>query len=238
MCAIVMDLKVIEAMSVKLSRRHFVYLGLSALAAVVTAGGGFLFMLWKDRSYFHSPAFDRSAQGPARVLVAYYSRSGNTEAMAREIARRYQADIARIAASAYSLDFTGWNAARRDAADRAPAAIEVPALDLAAYDLVFVGSPIWLYSPAPPLWTFVEKSDFKDRDVILFNTFNSRFKQHYIDSFAAQIEARGGRLLDHVFVRRGRIYAQISGTDLIAQVRRLLADGTAKWPVPPASGTG
>lgn len=38
----------------------------------------------------------------------YYSRSGNTEAMARTIGRKFQADLARVEANEFSLDFIGW----------------------------------------------------------------------------------------------------------------------------------
>ncbi len=218
-------------MAFKVSRRGVLIGAVATMTAAAAAGGGVLFMLWKDRSYFRSPLYARKADGRARVLVVYYSRSGNTEAMAREIARHYQADIARISAEAYSLDFTGWNAARRDAAAETETEIAVPNLDFAAYDLVFIGSPIWLYRPAPPLWRFVRQSAFRGRDLVLFNTFNSRFKQPYIDEFAELIAVAGGRLVDHVYVRRGRIYAQMSGPELIAKVRQLITDRVARWKV-------
>ncbi|MFZ5438747.1 MAG: hypothetical protein ACOZQL_02000 [Myxococcota bacterium] len=44
----------------------------------------------------------------------------------------------------------------------------------------------------------------------LVMTGNSRFKQEQIDAFARRVEARGGRLTRHIFLRRGRIYWQLS----------------------------
>jgi len=38
----------------------------------------------------------------------YYSRSGNTEAMARAIGRKFRADLVRIEENEFSLDFIGW----------------------------------------------------------------------------------------------------------------------------------
>ena len=29
-------------------------------------------------------------------------------------------------------------------------------IDLTPFDTVWLGSPVWLYSPAPPIWAFVE----------------------------------------------------------------------------------
>ena len=64
-------------------------------------------VLIKDRTYFHSPPYAPVRDTPSDVLVVYYSRSGNTEAMAREIARKLKADIVRIESMKYSLDFRG-----------------------------------------------------------------------------------------------------------------------------------
>ena len=151
--------------------------------------------------------------------------------MAREIARQYQAEIVALEAEAYSLDFDGWRRARHDAWNRLPAAIVPEILDTAPYDLVFLGAPIWWYRPAPPLWTFVESNDFHGKRVVLFNTFNSRFKSEEIGAFGRLISRKRGRLIDHVHVRRGRILNQLSGDELIERVRDVLDSRVGRWPV-------
>jgi hypothetical protein len=40
------------------------------------------------------------------------------------------------------------------------------------FNLIILGSPIWYFRPAQPLWTFVEKNNFQGKAVVLFNTFN------------------------------------------------------------------
>jgi flavodoxin len=97
------------------------------------------------------------------------------------------------------------------------------------YRLVFIGSPIWWYRPAPPLWTFVEKNDFKEKNVILFNTFNSRFKSEEIETFQEAIEKNGGRLIDHIFIRRGRVYYQKSGEQLLEESQELIIEKMKEW---------
>jgi hypothetical protein len=44
-------------------------------------------------------------EGSASTLVIYFSRTGNTEIMAEEIASRYQADLKNITADEYSSTF-------------------------------------------------------------------------------------------------------------------------------------
>jgi flavodoxin len=215
-----------------ISRRAFLRaVPLLALGAVASTAALFGLTLWKDRSYFASPPYRRERGGPANVLVLYYSRSGNTEAMAREIARRYQADIVALEAEAYPLDFGGWRRAGHDAWNRLPAAIAPETLDITTYDLVFLGAPIWWFRPAPPLWTLVRNTAFRGKPVVLFNTFNSRFKSEEIDEFGRLIAHRGGRLIDHVYVRRGRILNQLSGNELMERVRDVLDTAAGRWPV-------
>jgi flavodoxin len=212
-----------------MNRRRFItFLGALSVAAVASAAG-FAFMLWRDRTYFVSAPYSRKGVNLSGVLVVCYSRSGNTLAMAKEIARKYEAELLSLEAPAYSLDFEGWSNARHDAWNKLPAVVDPDRVDTGPYDLVFLGSPIWWYRPAPPLWTFVEKNDFQGRSVILFNTFNSRFKSEEIDAFQKLIESKGGKLIDHVYVRRGRIFNQIDGEELIKEVRKLLNAKSGKW---------
>ena len=189
----------------------------------------FIFMLWKDRTYFRSKPYRRKKDRLSDVLVVYYSRSGNTEAMAREIARRFQADIRKLTAESYTLDFIGWINANIDAWNQNPATIEPEKIDISKYKFIILGSPIWHFRPAPPLWTFVGKNNFQNKAVVLFNTFNSRFKSKYIHEFQRVISNRGGRFLDHIYVRRGRIYNQLSGDELNRKTQELLNTRNSKW---------
>ena len=189
----------------------------------------FVLVQIKDRTYFHSPPYTPDPKKQTGILVVYYSRSGNTEALAREIARKLAADIIRIESAAYSLDYKGWRRASKDADSEVLAQIEPEVVDMRQYRLVFLGSPIWWFRPAPPLWTFVEKNDFSGKPVILFNTFNSRFKPEKIQEFRRKIEEKGGKLVDHIYIRRGRVYYQKSGQELIQEAQTILDEKLSSW---------
>jgi flavodoxin len=197
---------------------------------VVGSVAAFVLVQVKDRTYFHSAPYTPKLDKATDVLVVYYSRSGNTEAMAREIARKFDADIVKIKAERYTLDYQGWRNANNDADDKVTTTeIKPDIVDMSKYRLVFLGSPIWWYRPAPPLWAFVENNDFQGKNVVLFNTFNSRFKVEEVEAFQRKIEEKGGRLIDHFFVRRGRVYYQKSGRQLIQEVQTLLDEKTKEW---------
>jgi hypothetical protein len=85
-----------------------------------------------------------------------------------------------------------------------------------------LGSPIWWYRPAVPLWTFVVNNNFQKQNIILFYSFNSRFKDKYIDEFSDLVKAKGGNLGDHIFLRHGRWYNQLDQNELVEQIQLLI----------------
>ena len=207
--------------------KGFITIAVSLIVAAFAAS--FILVQIKDRTYFHSPPYTEKNSGSTDVLVVYYSRSGNTEAMAREIARKFQADIVRIESDKYTLDYNGWRQANRDADEKVPAEIKPETVDMEKYRLVFLGAPIWWFRPAPPLLTFVSKSDFSGKNIVLFNTFNSRFKSQEIAEFEQKIEEKGGRFIDHIYIRRGRVYHQMSGEKLIEESREIVDKKMQEW---------
>ena len=198
---------------------------------VVGAIASFSTIMIKDFSHFNSEEYVRDESKDTKVLVVCYSRNGNTEVMAKEIAKRYNAELQFIEAEAYSRDFKGWRKAGSDADTHSESPIEPTVLNMKKYDMVFLGSPIWWYRPAPPLWTFVKNNDFSNKKVVLFNTFNSRFKQEYIDEFSNLISDNGGKMASHIYIKRGRAVPlfQKSGNYVMKGTRKLLVIYEKDW---------
>ena len=164
------------------------------------------------------------------ILVLYYSLTNNTEIMAKAIASRYEADLIEIAVKEYSNDFMGRNRASMDAwTEKRNSTIDPGTIDLNHYRFIFLGSPIWWFRPAVPLWTFVEKNNFQSQNIILFNTFNSRFKDKHIYEFSDLVKSKGGDLSDHIFIRRGRWYNQLDQKELVEQIQSLIKSKERKW---------
>ena len=154
------------------------------------------------------------ASGPA---VIYFSRSGNTALAARHIANRMNARLVELSAPAYELGLGGWCNAMRDARGRT-VDITPRTMDLSAYDPIYLGSPIWLYSPAPPIWVFAESNRFDGKRVVLFNTFNSKFEVEYIEQLRKIVMERGALSFEHRYVRRGRMTQQISADSMLRNI--------------------
>ena len=154
-----------------------------------------------------------------KVLVVYFSRSNNTELMAMEIAKHYDANLVRLHADKYRIGFRGWINALNDA-QKNHATITPERIDLSQYETIFIGSPIWWYSPAPPAWQFITNNDITGKNIVLFNTFNSKFKQEYIEEFKTKIEDKRATFVKHIFVKRERMGQQISTEILLEKVRQ------------------
>ena len=117
----------------------------------------------------------------SRVLVAYFSATGNTEAVAGYIAQATGGDLFEITpADPYTSDDLNWT----DENSRVVHEYENPDerdTELAAdtpdgwedYDVVFLGYPIWWYDAAWPVDGFVEANDFTGKTVIPFCTSSS-----------------------------------------------------------------
>lgn len=154
----------------------------------------------------------------SRTVVVYFSRSGNTALAARHVAKRLDAHLHEIHSPTYRLGLQGWLQAMRDARGHKAADSAPRTLDLSGFDTVYLGSPIWLYSPAPPIRDFVEHNRFDGKRVVLFNTFNSQFGPEYIDSFRTRVMERGARSFEHRFVRRGRMTRQVGPDEMLGTI--------------------
>ncbi len=112
----------------------------------------------------------------SKILVAYFSASGQTARLAGTLARTLGADIYEIVpAEKYTKADLNWNnAASRSSVemknpDSRPAiAGSLP--DMSQYDTVFVGFPIWWYTAPHIILTFLESADFSGKTCVAFAT--------------------------------------------------------------------
>lgn len=110
-----------------------------------------------------------------KTLVLYYSQGGTTKAVAQELQQQLGADIESIeAVEPYAGDFQA--TIQRSGRERESG--ELPALkplksNLAAYDVIFLGYPIWFGTYAMPVVSLVKDVDFAGKTIVPFCTFGS-----------------------------------------------------------------
>lgn len=110
-----------------------------------------------------------------KALVLYYSQTGNTKVVAQEIATRIGADMEEINL-VHPYD-TGFRATiERCMKEREEGTvIEIQPLtaDIANYDVIFIGYPVWFGTYAPPVATFLDQTDLSGKKIVPFCTFGS-----------------------------------------------------------------
>lgn len=109
------------------------------------------------------------------AMVAYFSASGVTAKVARRLAKAIDADLFEIRPETpYTKADLNWMDKKsrstlemNDPSCR-PAMAQVP--DVSAYDVIFVGFPIWWYREPSIIDTFMESADFTGKTVVPFCT--------------------------------------------------------------------
>ena len=114
-----------------------------------------------------------------KSIVVYFSASGNTRAAAEKIAELTGFDLMEIVPEEkYTEADLNWHdgesrtSVEKDDESIRPA-IKPDTKNLADYDTVFLGYPIWWGTAPKVLWNFVEKHDFTGKTVLPFCTSHS-----------------------------------------------------------------
>ena len=135
----------------------------------------------------------KTAVSTGKVAVVYFSWSGNTRFAAETIAKKTGADLYEIKAETpYSDDFQKCcDEAKPECYGKTLRPIKpIEGLELAKYDLVFVGSPNWWGTMAPPVRTWVAKSKdaLRGKTVCLFQTHGGGGMQRVGKEFAEVVD--------------------------------------------------
>lgn len=122
-----------------------------------------------------------SAQG--KILVAYFSRigneygvgnitKGNTAIVAEMIAQKTGADLFEIkTVKNYPVDYDECTKiASREKAEKARPSLSTSLNNLAQYDTIFVGAPIWWGDFPMAVYTFLESYNFSGKTIVPFVT--------------------------------------------------------------------
>ncbi len=113
-----------------------------------------------------------------KTLVVYYSASGNTERVAKDIAGAVGADLFEIEPEQpYTEDDLNWtNSDSRVSREHDDESLRnVPlktteVTDWSSYDTVFIGYPNWWGDMPMILYSFFDEYDFSGKTIIPFNT--------------------------------------------------------------------
>jgi flavodoxin len=125
-----------------------------------------------------------------KVLIAYYSQSGNTKAVAEQIQARFGGDLFEITPEtpypAGETETIGIVELQRqeNILPELTAGVE----NINDYDVVFLGTPIWFGTASLPVLSFVESHDFAGKTVIPFYTCGGGDAGTYVADITPHLE--------------------------------------------------
>ena len=112
----------------------------------------------------------------SKVLVAYFSASGTTAGVAKNLAQAAGADLYEIkpevpytAADLNWMDKKSRSSIEMNDKSSRPALADKSA-NIGAYDIVLLGFPIWWYVAPTIINSFLESYDFSGKKIVLFAT--------------------------------------------------------------------
>lgn len=107
-----------------------------------------------------------------KVLVAYFSHSGNTRRIAEIIQEDSQGDLFEIATvNPYPSDYNECvKVASKEKRNNARPKLSSHVEDFDKYDVIFIGYPSWWQTCPMAVFTFMEEYDFSNKIIIPFTT--------------------------------------------------------------------
>lgn len=110
----------------------------------------------------------------SNTLIVYYSHSGNTRKLANLIAQQINADCLEIIPKKpYPNDYTSVvNQAKHEISQNYQPDIKDIQIDLNKYSTIFIGSPNWWSTIAPPMLTFImqNQNHLTNKEIVPFCT--------------------------------------------------------------------
>ena len=143
----------------------------------------------------------------SKLLVAYFSATGKTAKVARELAEILGADITEIVPEQpYTKADLNWmnkksrsSLEMKDKTSR-PAIKKDSTLDISSYDIIYLGAPIWWYVFPTIVNTFLESYDFGGKRIVLFATSGSSGIGNSAEEL--RVSAPGAEIISGEVIRR------------------------------------
>jgi flavodoxin len=104
-----------------------------------------------------------------KILVVFYSKTGNTRRVGEEIAKSLDADIDEIIDLKNRKGIMGWIRSGRDEMKGYQTEVKTEK-DPGKYDLVVVGTPVWAWASTPAVRAYITNFKNKFKKVAVFST--------------------------------------------------------------------
>lgn len=155
-----------------------------------------------------------------RPLLAYYSRTGTTETVARAVKGRLDDPAVEVIRPTRRRRYVNWLA--RSFVPGSTVPIEPVETDPRDRSVAFLGTPKWTFS-CPPVTAYLERVRYDGASVGLFVTYGGFDEERYARGLAERLRALGAAHVTSLLVKRDRV----GGPDIEAAVESFVAETVA-----------
>jgi flavodoxin len=119
--------------------------------------------------------------GKTKMLIIYYSHTGTTKYIAEKLSEKTGGDLFRIeTVKTYPSRYSALTEeAKRELQEEDLPALKKSPPDMSSYDLILVGGPVWWYTVATPVMSFLKQADFKGKKVAAFCTHEGGIGKYF-----------------------------------------------------------
>lgn len=182
------------------------------------AGGGFYYFIQRGGSVGINSSIVNEDNKTAsvdtngkKVLVVYFSETGNTQKLAKTISDQVGGDFRRIEPVVeYPTGQDLYDYTENEKNNDARPQFKDLGVNPEDYDVVFVGYPMWWYTLPMIMYTFFDQYDFSGKTIIPFNTHEGSGNGGTYDTIKGfEPEAT---VLDGLAIRGGDMKSDQTGT--------------------------
>jgi flavodoxin len=153
------------------------------MIAIILAVIGVLVFLLKDTNMQNAKANEPNLyQKTKKILVVYFSHSGNTRIIAEQIKNATGADIFEIqTVKDYPKDYqTVVEQAKKEINSNYKPKLKTKVNNIEFYDIIFIGSPNWWSTVVPPVATFLTSYNLEGKTIVPFMTHEGSGMGHSV----------------------------------------------------------
>lgn len=134
------------------------------------------FIYFRDKSELviiedNNSSENSSINNDSKVLIVYYSRTGNTEELAKIISDKVNGDLFKIeTVKEYPSEYQEMTDVAQEEKNNNIRLEIKETKSTEEYDTVFIGCPIWWGTCPMAMFTYIESQDFTGKTIIPFTT--------------------------------------------------------------------
>lgn len=122
-----------------------------------------------------------------RILIVYFSMTGNTEKIANFIHNKVGGDIVKLeTVQTYPTEYNELLALAQEEKENNVRPELATEFNLENYDVIFIGYPIWCYTMPMSIYTLLDEYDFSNKVIIPFTTHGTSGPSGTFEEIAEQ----------------------------------------------------